>query len=264
MGKKLIFSLLVVLFLVQVVSAVDTGIIINTLPNHNVTISVLHPDYVYSLIESFEKNSGPLGKVLVTLSSDVETFDIAVWVRKGNQVVLYEKFKEGYASGTPLVLEMYPEGYLVENETNNTSSEENSTIINETLEENLTMSEVEENEQEKDSKLTGSMIFWEGESLPKKAAYYGIGIIVLSLVGFLCIKILKKRKKGLESQKPEKKQDEKKEVKDNEKLIEDAEKKIKEAQEDIRKIKNEDKINEAKRKIIEDEKELMRLREGKD
>jgi len=190
---------------------------------------------------------------------------LILFVKKNNEKVISKKFEEDYVSGEPIYIELAPEWFeFIETPVNETSLEENSTIINETLEENLTVSEVEENEQEEDSKLTGSVIFWEGESLPKRVAYYGIGILVLSLVGFMCIKILKKKKKEPELQKPEKKQDEKKEVKNDKELIEDAERKIKEAQEEIKKIKNEDKIKEAKRKIIEDEKELMRLREGKD
>lgn len=277
MEKKLIFSLLVFILLLQVAIAIDTQIRIKTLPEHNVTIEVLRTDYIHYRIENFEKNSGPSGEVLAILSFDEMTFDLAVWVREGNQTVLYEKFKEGYPSGVSVVLEMYPEGYILDEQTNDTSSEENSTI-NETLEENSTINEIEET----GFKITGSTIFGDKGFLSNKTIYYGIGIIVLLLiVGFITVKTMRKKLRGPKEIKTKKLKETKAEeisqkpsevsnkpsggkFNTNKEIIEDAERKIKEAQEDIRKIRNEDKIKEAKKKIIEDEKELMRLREGKE
>jgi len=50
---------------------------------------------------------------------------------------------------------------------------------------------------------------------------------------------------------------------DYNRAIEDAERKIDEARAEINTLKNAEKIEELKRKLIEDQRELMRLRSGR-
>ena len=264
------------ILLVQIASALDTEIKIKTLPDHKVMISALNLDGAYSLIKSFHENSGESGEVSVILSSTVDSFNIAVWVKQDNHVIVYEKFENGYPSGTPVLLELYPDWYVkpveeIENvslEENNTNSSENTTIVNET--------EMIEEEQE-NNQITGFSIFGEQGFLSDKKFYYVTGIIILLVIGFMIVKKIKNKSKIPKEIKIRKlsevftKKEDNNRNNNNEsnnegnnKRIEDAERKIKEAQEEIRQIKNQGKIQEAKKKLIEDQKELMRLREGKE
>ena len=272
MAKRLVCSLLVLFFLVQVISAVDTEITVKTFPNHQLNINFLNPSSAGGnlLFDSFNNNSGESGEISFVFSSNELKFDITAFVMKSTEKIVYERFDDNTV-GESLYLTLFPGASEIirnfdTNETNNTSSEENSTI-NETLEENLTTSEVEESGQENESALMGSTIFGGDGFFSKKTTYYGIGVIVLLLTGFIVFKILKKKKKPKEikvKKLSELMDNKKEELQDKKEIIEDAERKIKEAQEDIRKIKNEDKIKEAKKKLIEDEKELVKLREGKE
>ncbi len=270
MVKKLILSLVIFLLLVQLISAIDTEITIKTLSNHKVMISALNPGEIYSLIQSFHEDSGAIGEVSVVLSSTVNYFDVAVWVKKDNQVILYKKFENGYPSGTPIVLELYPEWYVKE-EVNNLSLEENTTISSENISsENITINEtaaiLEEKTEQQNPSLGGSVIFGEGFFSNNKI-YYGIGIIaLLAFITIFAIKLKNKSKepKEIKIRKLSDLQAEKKEnLQYSNKIIEDAERKINEAQEEIRRIKNQGKIEEVKKRIVEDEKELMRLRTGR-
>ena len=262
MVKKIIFSLLVLIFLVQVISAIDTEITIKTLPDHDVNINFLNPSPGEGNInfESFHENSGESGNISFVFSSNEVKFDITAFVMKSTEKIVYKRFDDNTA-GESLYLTLFPEGSeIIRNfeAVTNQTLEENSTI-NETLEENETETEIE---------ITGSAIFGEEGIFSKKATYYVIGAIILLGIGaFVFFKLKEKQKtpKEVKIKKLSELQTEKKEKLGNkEEIIEDAEKKIKEAQEDIRKIKNEDKIKEAKKKLIEDEKQLMRLREGKE
>lgn len=270
MIKKLTLILTIFILLVQLISAVDTEITVKTLPGHKIMISALNPGEIYSLIQSFHEDSGAIGEVSVVLSSTVNYFDVAVWVKKDNQVILYKKFENGYPSGTPIVLELYPEWYIKEEKTNNlsleenkTTSSENTTIINETAD----IFEEKTEQQQNSPNLGGSVISGQG-FLSDKRIYYGIGIFALLLIVAIFAIKLKNRSKKPREIKIRKLSDIQAEKKEKfqyaKKIIENAEKKINEAQEEIRRIKNQGKIEEVKKKILEDEKELARLREGKE
>lgn len=265
MVKKLIFSLLVLIFLVQLISAIDTEITIKTLPNHNVNINFLNPspdDGVISF-DNFNENSGESGNLSFVFSSNEPKFDITVFVMKSTEKIVYERFDNNTA-GESLYLILFSQGSeIIKNF---------EAVTNQTLEENSTINETNEtevvNESEDGAKITGSAFFGEEGLFSNKTTYYVIGAIILLGIGvFVFFKLKKKQKipKEIKVKKLSELQTEKKEkLQDNKEIIEDAEKKIKEAQEDIRKIKNEDKIKEAKKKLIEDEKDLIRLREGKE
>jgi len=250
-----IFILLLFLFIVQV-SAINTEIKIKTLPYHEVQVAVAKP--MSSTFESwgnFKNYSDQYGDASFIFSSDKYAFDLIVFIKKDNEKIMTpQKFLESFPAGEPIYLEIAPAGFeFIETPGEVIEEVENETII----EENVVEPEV-----------TGSAVFGEGGILSKKVIIYVIGTIILLGIGaFVIIKIIKKKpktSKDIKIKKLSELQDEKKEkVQDKEGIIEDAEKKIKEAQEDIRKIRSEDKIKEARQKIIEDEKELMRLRQGK-
>ena len=80
--KRLIFILLVLILSTQVISAISSEVTVKTVPNHKIMISILKPGEIYSLIESFHKETGPTGEVPITFSYEGSTFDVAVWVKK--------------------------------------------------------------------------------------------------------------------------------------------------------------------------------------
>jgi len=252
-----IFILLVLLSVVQV-SAIDTEIKIKTLPFHEVQVAVAKP--MSSTFESwgnFKNYSDQYGDVSFVFSSDKYTFDLIVYIKKDNEKIMpAQRFLENFPVGDPIYLEIAPAGF----EFIETPGEVIEEVENETI--------IEENEIEPEVTGSAIRIFGEEGIFSKKITYYIIGIIILLGVGaFVIIKIIKKRpktSKDIKIKKLSELQDEKKEkLQDKEGIIEDAEKKIKEAQEDIRKIRNEGKIKEARQKLIDDEKELVKLREGK-
>ncbi len=293
MVKKLVFCLVTFFLLMQIVSAVDTEIKVKTLPDHEVQLTILYAASSSSVLESFKNNSDEYGDITFVYSSDKAKFGLILFVKKDGEKIVFKKYTENFIVGTPVYLELAPAWFeFIETPVENVSEESlNETIGNITSDENESEVFMESEEasevvsttsQQTYVQLAGSAIFGDKGFFTKKTIYYTIGILVL-LIGFFAIKTMRKKldtKEGINTtgvprkileknfNKGQKLNDfgaEKKEkIKDNKEIIEDAEEKIKEAQEDIRKIKNQDKIKQAKKKIIEDEKELMRLREGKE
>ena len=235
-------------------------------------ISALRPGQTYSLIQSFHQDTGSEGEVSIILPYEQETFNLAIWVKKDGEVVVYEKFEDEFQTGTEVSLEIYPDWYTPpEPEINETLNETSEVIIEN---ESEVMEEIPAEEESAETKPTGAAIFGDEGILSKKTAYYALGILVL-LGGFVFTKTMRKKFASSKEIKVKKlseiQADKKEKIKDKMEIIEDAERKIKEAQEEIKKIKDDDalkkreeKIKAAKQKIIEDEKELMRLRKGEE
>lgn len=284
-GNILIFLTAFVLA-VNIIAAADTEIIVNTLPNHRVDISALRvSENPYDLIESFHENSGEEGVVSVTLSSDESTFNLAVWVKQDNSIVKYEKFEDEFPAGEPVNLELYPDWYLKQKEIEKQMAERNSPSVSSSVsaESNNTDNETTEtiplkntssnnavdktNSNESGNKISffnvaGSAVFGEEGLLSKKTVYYIIGGIVLIVLVFIGLKFVKKMKGKSGSYFNSG-------GKSDMDLIAADERKIREAKEEIERIKSrennsekEKKILEAKKKLIDDEKELIRLRRG--
>lgn len=259
-GLLYIFILFSILLMVSV-SAIDTEIKIKTKPFHEVQVAVAKPSSTsFESWGNFKNYSDQYGDVLFVFSSNKEVFDLIVYIKKDNEKIMpRQTFYDNFPAGEPIYLEIAPSGFEFI-ETPGEIIEE----LNETIELNETESQMNETE----SQITGSVIFGEEGIFSKRITYYIIGgVLLLGAAVFVFFKFKKRSKKPKEIKvtKLSELQAEKKEkIDDKQSIIEDAEKKIKEAQEDIRKIKNEDKIKEAKQKLEDDEKELMRLREGKE
>ncbi|MBI2043449.1 hypothetical protein HYT25_03605 [Candidatus Pacearchaeota archaeon] len=292
--KNSIFLLffLTALFIIPFISAADTTITIQTLPNHDVDISVLRPIEGYSLIESFHKTSNSNGTVSVTFSTEESEFYARVWIKKDNVIITYKKFEEGYPSGTPLTLEVYPEWYLKQKQIEasgnfaDADSETETTVLIEDEEDTSAGEEANakaetQNKSDLLSKITGFTLFKEGTS--RKLIYYIVGgfalLIALGTTGFVIMK-----RRGIHFHFPKKqiritklsdklkegKQKKEQKDKDDDELAQ-AEAKLKELQEHIQELKSkpkmsdrEKKIAAAKKRLMRDEKRLMKLREGKD
>ncbi len=253
--KKLEFLVFLFVFLIPLISSADSLVTIKTISNHNVDISFLRHNQGYSLIESFHKDSGTSGNVSVTLSTSEEKFDIRVWVKKENIVVVYKKFEEGYAPGSPLEFEVYPDWYIqqleIEKEMNARSNEissANAEKLNDSLknEKNLTLNETKKTEEKNVSGMKGITGFFVSvkEGVSGKMIYYAaifVLLIALLTAGFFALKKMRGRfpKENYRNEIGIRKLSDKikEEQKSNLEIIENAEKRIKEAQEQIERIK---------------------------
>ncbi|MBI3622841.1 hypothetical protein HY212_02035 [Candidatus Pacearchaeota archaeon] len=266
MKIKGVLFLLLVLITLQFASAVTTPIIVQTFSNHDIMVSVLRPGYVYNLIESFHGVSDTDGKFSATLNTNnSDKIDIKVWVKKDNQAIATQKFK-GYDVGSPINLEVYPEGYKKPEPVINTSIEENSTS-NETVVNNT--NETVNDTQAQGSLLTGAAIK-EGKS-SGKTLYYIIGaIVLLGIIGFTSAVMLRRREyspKEIKVRKLSEIQKERQEMKgksaeEYKRAYEAAQKKVEESQKEINKLKNQEKIKQIEDRIAKERDEVNRLRRG--
>jgi len=213
MVKKLALIFVFLFLLAQFVSATDTKITIKTIPDYNLMISALKPGSVYSLVESFHVDSGASGEVSVTLSSNVNSFNLAVWVKKDNVKIVNKKFEDEFPAGIPLVLEVYPEWYekeekieanetnssldLSENQTNQITedTETDSELETDEINQNIGASSTSEEgiKNAEPSSITGSVIFGNAGILTKKIIYTIImGAFILLLITLIISKKLKK------------------------------------------------------------------------
>lgn len=283
--RRKIFLILCVLTLiiVPIVSAADSEVIIKTIPDtaYKAQISFLVPDSTYSLIESFHYNPNTKGEIKFTFTTSRDDFDVKIWLRLDGETIMTERF-EDFQAGAPVNIEMYPAWYTppveetpVINETNETTTETNQT--NETVQEVVETTEestpIEEVKSDKE-RVTAFSVQDGKVSIAPKGFLYILGLIVLAVLIFIGVKYSHHIEKALkEGNKKEKKEikvrkmsemNQKKStrLKDQEEKIEKAKKMIEDAQEEINKMKNpnQSKIDEIKRRLIEDEKELMRLR----
>lgn len=276
----LIFSS-VVLLLVGLVSAVDTQVDIETFPNHNIMVSSLAPDSVYSLIESYHGISDSNGKYSLTVASGSNSeFDLGVWVKNGNELVISKRFKL-VTAGIPITIKMLPGDVSLTptSEIKVNDTEENATVVGETEVINETANDTTAAPVDTNSKgITGLATDEAGSksTFSNSLIYIIAGVLVVGAVLFVLVPRLKMRsnsyesavgtpKKGLKIKKMSEKIKEVKEVNkqqnldDYKKAIINAESKIKEAQVEIKKLKNVEKAEELKKKIEKDQEELRKL-----
>ncbi|MEK6897837.1 MAG: hypothetical protein AABX28_00600 [Nanoarchaeota archaeon] len=236
---------LALIFSSVVVSAVNTPITVKTLPNHDILIRALKiTDTANNLIESFYGDSDSFGNISVTLSSDEPNFNIRVWVKKDNVVVVYDIFENEYPAGELVSLEVYPEWYLKQKEiektmNKNSSSEENAAdesaqVVN-VSDENSTENEIL-NQSDKDSKIIGGVVSQDKGFFSNKMLNYILVavfiLIILFTAGFV---ITKKQKRSFSNPvlykvNPNNKTD-------AERIME-AEKRIRDSREEIERIRN--------------------------
>jgi hypothetical protein len=294
MKVRIIFILGILVFiLIPITNAQETEVTIHTLPNHEALIRILHPDYdsLY-VLDNFKYISNTNGNIVFTFESSRQTFDIGIVLSKNGEKVGDKRFEGTFTSGYPVEVEYYPGEEddssnvpvaETSNETNETQTNvtETSSEVNQTNETLETLSETTEQEttpieevRAEKEKVTAFSIHDRRISIAPKGFLYILGLVVLIILIFVGIKnshhIEKKLKEGKGSNKKEikikkmsdlnKKKSER--LKDQEEKIEKAKKMIEEAQEEINKMKNPNqaKIDEVKKRLIEDEKELIRLR----
>src|SRR3989344_3923812 len=286
---------LFLLFAIPFISATDTKITVTTLPNHDVDISVLRHGQVYSLIESYHKNSGSNGNVSITVSTTEAEFDARVWVKKDNTIIKYEKFETGFTSGTPVNLDVFPEWYIKQKEIENSGNfadndSENLEAVTETEDSETTDETESETEEEPNSDsqetekttietseknssaLNGITGFFTSvkEKISIKTIAYTFGFIfaiALFTGGFVMLRrrrfsfypsseIKQVKIRKLSEKIKEREQKKEQDKKENDEVA-DAEAKIKELQEKIQQLKNKPQRSEERRKIAAAKKKLL-------
>jgi hypothetical protein len=292
MVKKTSFNILVLFLIVQVigaVSAADTLITVKTVPGYEVQLTTYDPYAETSITNSRYDNFlgvvGESGEISFIFSSTKPDFNILLYLKNKEGTTIERKtYAERYPAGTTIVLDLEPEwlkkfNAIKANSTKTDESETNISLENVALAE-VVISNVTLNNSEDDSAtITQFAVFGDdGSSVLKIIVYIIAGIILIAIIVVVVLRVMKSMNKKREHnqfgednypreeikvRKLSEIQAEKKDAGEgyNER-VDDAEKKLKEALEAIATLRKSDKIAEVKKKIIENEKELMRLRRG--
>jgi len=185
-------GLVFVMLACSFVSAATTEINVKTLKNVRVSIFILNPAEVYGLYDSYHINSGEEAFVSVSFTGDYNQIKLRVQLQEGNNILLLEKFdEEPFETGSPLYLQVIPgmvsKNYLEAEEVaiENSTEEASEELIQEST-------VVEESAKTNNESLTGFAVTAKGNPR-SNLMYYIVGVIVLvSLVGFVLIKIFRR------------------------------------------------------------------------
>jgi hypothetical protein len=238
-------------FLIGNVFALTTIIEVKTLPHHTVFLTPISPSTGEGLgIQPLQGFSGQYGDIKFELDCDESFFDLQILVKDGQLSILNKKILENFVAGSLIQVEALPEGVepLVKPGEVTEVKEITSEVLNET---NESIEFVEE-EGIKEVLLNGYSLIEENKPMVNSIYYSVLGFTALLLI-FLTV-----RKNGNKVEKIEKKKGNVEEIneKDEDDLaLEEAKAKVKELEN-----KKNDKIAAVKRKLIEDQKELLRLR----
>ena len=262
-------------------TAADTVIKINTLSNHKLNLQFLNPEPPPIAFGTITVDSGDSGVVDYVFSNSSDIFDLSVFLLGDGGTILHERFN-GIDAGKTVVIDFVPgvvdidkdyhEETVEAAETGTVTETSNATAENETSvtepEVNDTQEEVApENENVSDNNQGGISRFFsligfassgdnEGTGFSgTKTFYYAGGAFLLGIALFFVSKPVARKLKNSREAKKEA-------IKAKEETLEDAKRKLKEMQEKVDEMTHEkdDKIKAAKQKLVEDEKELMRLR----
>lgn len=273
MRRNIILILVVVLLLANFVAATETTIKVKTLPYVNVNLNIKESGS-NEVFENgrFNANSDQYGDVTFIFSSSVPVFNIGYFVKDDTDMKVASGKLENQDAGGEIYLEAVPDGFQII-ETPSLETEENITeeVANETIEESIEEEEIlDEVETKKDKKkedkekVTALSISDGSLSINIRILYYVLGILVIGGLVFYFLKRKKSPKEIRIKKLSELKKDKAERIDEQEKVIKEAEDKIENARKELKKIRNEDKISELKKKLVEDEKALMKLRRGED
>lgn len=265
MRSKLFTILLLSVLFISFASAVSTPVKIRTLPYHEVQVAFSDPNSAnFVSFGNLRGESDYYGFANFDFESSEKSFNVIVYVKKFDQIVLKEIYSEDFTAGEEIYLEIKPdEDYSFPSLPEEEVAEEidilNETETNETL----------ELSPEESFSFTGFAIFGD-EGFEMKYVYYAIGVLVVLIILFF---VFRKKRTSKEEKIEEKKEikvkklselqnDKNERIKDNLEQIRDAERKIKEAQEEIARLKKDAMVTQIQKKIEEDKKELERLQRG--
>ncbi len=271
MKNKFFISILLMLFIMNFVSAYTTEINIKTIPGYEIRVTFMDPDITgFSALDTAVTLSDKNGDAQIVFASEDNSFDLAVLVKDlaTGSIAASKDFRENFIAGEVINIEVFPNGKNISDYVKAPVVEVNVTEVNDTE-----VAEEVAEEEFNEPGIVGLVVSGTGDFLSKNLLYIIGGLVVIVL--FSGGVVLAKKGKlhmpkmhflhsgGKSSGSPQ----------SDRELIEDAEEKIKEAQEEIAKIRKEGKgeltekekkIIEAKKKLIEDQKELQDLTDEKD
>ena len=267
--KKIFFSLVILLFCFQFISAIDTNIQIKTVPRMNVNVMVLSPSF--EVYDRFNANADEYGDVSFVFSSDKLRFGLTVFVKdlSDNSRVASKELRN-QIPGEDIYIEVVPTGFkIIETPEEENLSAVNLTNLTEIPEENElndteSLITIEEKEEQKNKfSLSGLVIFGENSVLKRVLFYVFIGM-ALALFVFLGVKKFGKRegnKKGIRIKKLSELRAEQKEETPERYygILDETQRKLEETQRELNRIKNREKIKELEEKMRKDEQELRKL-----
>src|SRR3989344_522934 len=256
--KRLFFCFIVLILCFQIISAIDTNVQVKTVPlkNVNLVISTNDPPYISN------KDADEYGDVSFVCPSDNPRLDLTIFVKDivENKKVAFKKL-ENQIAGEEIYVEVVPDGFEIIETSGEEEVVENTTLAEEpqnqtsgsTSTEKETLVTITE-KPKKRFKLLGWAIFGDNEKL-KEIIYYAGGVILFAIIAFFVFRKFGKRKKEIKVKKLSDWIQEQKQNKpeDYSGIIREAQQKIEDAQKEINRLKNQDKIREAERKLQQDQ-----------
>lgn len=271
MNSKVVIMLAFCFSLISLISASVT-LEIQTLPDHEIFITEIDAfssseDAIKSPLHTF---TGKNGKIVLEYFPEKTSFKLGLLLKKDNKRIISYKILEDIFHDEEIIeLEFFPKGITLEdvlssieeevvedlnltktNVSMSNISESNVSqeigIGNESVIENKTIEE--ENNGESSGILMSGYAVYQNNKLILNIISYLLGAVILVAPVYMLLK--KRRKNKKDSIIPEG---------DDEKEFEKAEEDLKKAKERIDSLKGK-KISVARQKLIDDERELMRLR----
>ncbi len=296
MVKKIFCAVFVLLILASFASAKDVPIAVKTLPFHNVSIIVQDP-VTEIILNSQSKESDASGTASFTLTTDKNSVDISVQVKKNGKLIILNNGKRTYSeedvsTSSSMAIDLLTTSTPTPSippviNTTNSSQETNTTnlttsndaiieIYNDTEEQDSSTSDSNLSSQS----ITGEVISSTGSSfnIPKFVYYILIGVLAVAIIAFFVIKRMPlyhsipssgksdnirviKSSEFLSQNREELSQNKEQFNQMEDTQLNEAEKKIKEAQDEINRIRErKSKMQEAERKYLESKAELERLK----
>ena len=203
MLKKFLVIFFLFLFAMQFVLAQDTEIKIKTPSFTEIHLTVLDPDADYNAYAIYKQTSDAYGDATFTYSGDAFVFDLMVVLKKSDQTISSEKYRENYVAGDPIYLEIIPNGYEIREtpKISGTVTGVDSDInVTNSTEENLTApvepevnSTIQEEAPKNKSGILSFFLNSEGEKQNKtdssfKGLYYIGALVLLFIIGFFIFK----------------------------------------------------------------------------
>ncbi len=263
MVKKFALSLVFLALIISSVSAIDTEIKVKTIPDHKASIFVYPADSVTS-INSFHIIADSTGELSVTHSSEHSSIDVLVKITKDGNKIFIEKFA-GYPAGKPIYIRM---DYTEVNGDYDPSKVAAATPSASPTPTDSPTAEAQEDvaideQEEPSSQITGEVIADTNSS--SKAFYF---VIVVGILGAIVIVLLIIKRFVTPSLNTNadnaSNQAMLRSLEREERRIKEMERKIINSEKELGSIKNQDKIKATEKKLEEDRRELERLKRGTD
>lgn len=246
MVKRLLLLVLVLLLALPIVAA-SAEINVRTYANHKVSIFIREPGKL-PLADSFHGISDPNGAVTYNYPGIMNEFDVSVKISRDGDTILLENFGT-FTDQNSLYLQAKNGEILKDYRELDAPIEEvvekPEPVIEEPVEK---IEEVVEEPKVENAPTTGSAISGLGKSSLKIVYYIIGGFLLVGIIVFVFGKKFLKRD-GITVQTAEHE-------------LARAEKRIEKAQEDINRLKNRDKIIQARKKLETDKAELRKLQKG--